>query len=38
MMNDHIWLLRISEVYKNKRYILWLAPDTAKSAGTLVER
>lgn len=38
MIDDHIWLLNISELYKDKRYILWLTPDTAKTAGTPVER
>jgi len=38
MMNDHIWLLNIAEIFKDKRYILWLTPDTSKVAGTLVER
>jgi len=38
MMNDHIWLLNVAEIFKDKRYIVWLTPDTSKVAGTLVER
>lgn len=38
MMDDHIWLLKISEVFGGSRYILWLTPGTAKSSGTIVER
>lgn len=38
MMDDHIWLLKISEVFASKRYILWLTPGGSKSSGTIVER
>jgi hypothetical protein len=38
MMDDHIWLLKISEIFASKRYILWLTPGTSKNSGTLVER
>lgn len=38
MMVDHIWLLEISEIFKNSRYILWIAPDKAAASGTAVER
>ena len=37
-MDDHIWLLEIDEIYDEKRYILWLTPDTSTSGGTIVER
>ena len=38
MMQDSIWLLDISNIFKNSRYILWLAPDRATQSGTAVER
>jgi len=38
IMVDHIWLQKISEIFENKRYILWLTPDTSTSGGTVVER
>ena len=38
MMDDHIWLLKISQVFASKRYILWLTPGASKTSGTLVER
>jgi len=38
MMVDHIWLLEISEIFKNSRYILWFTPDRATQTGTAVER
>jgi hypothetical protein len=38
MMDDHIWLLKISELFSGSRYILWLTPGTNKVPGTVVER
>lgn len=38
MMEDHIWLLDIGEIFKNSRYILWLTPDRATSSGSATER
>ena len=38
MMNDHIWLLKISELFSSSRYILWITPGTNKVPGTVVER
>ena len=38
MMEDHIWLQRIDELFASSRYILWLTPQTDKSSGTAVER
>jgi len=38
IMEDHIWLQKIDELFENKRHILWLTPDTATSGGTVVER
>lgn len=38
MMEDHIWLLDIGEIFKHSRYILWLTPDRATQSGSLVER
>ena len=29
MMEDHIWMLDISSIFKISRYILWLTPDRA---------
>jgi len=38
MMEDHIWLLNISEIFENSRYILCLTPDRATSSGSAIER
>ena len=38
MINDHIWLLKISELFSKSRYILWLSPGANKVPGTVVER
>ena len=38
IMQDHIWLLKTSELFENKRHILWLTPDTSTSGGTVIER
>ena len=38
MMNDHIWLLKISELFSGSRYILWLTPGANKVPGTVIER
>jgi len=38
IMEDHIWLQKIDEIFTDKRYILWLTPDTSSSGGTVVER
>jgi len=38
IMEDHIWLQKIDELFENKRYILWLTPDTSTSGGSMVER
>jgi hypothetical protein len=38
MMDDHIWLIKIGQVFASKRYILWLTPGSSKTSGTLVER
>lgn len=38
IMEDHIWLQKIDELFENKRYILWLTPDTSTGGGTVVER
>jgi hypothetical protein len=38
IMVDHIWLQKISEIFQEKRYILWLTTDTSTSGGSLVER
>ena len=38
IMEDHIWLQKIDELFVSKRYILWLTPDTSTSGGTVVER
>jgi TRAP-type C4-dicarboxylate transport system permease large subunit len=38
MMVDNIWLLEISEIFKNSRYVLWFTPDRAAQSGTAVER
>lgn len=38
MMDDHIWLLNISEIFAQSRYILWLSPGASKTPGTIVER
>ena len=29
MMEDHIWMLDIGQIFKQSRYILWLTPDRA---------
>ena len=29
MMEDHVWMLDIGQIFKNSRYILWLTPDRA---------
>ena len=29
MMEDHIWMLDIGQIFKHSRYILWLTPDRA---------
>lgn len=38
IMLDHIWLQKVEEIFADKRYILWLTPDTSTSGGTVVER
>jgi hypothetical protein len=38
IMEDHIWLQKIDELFVNKRYILWLTPDTSTTGGTIIER
>ena len=38
IMEDHIWLQKIDELFESKRYILWLTPDTSTGGGTVVER
>ena len=38
MMEDHIWMLDIGEIFKHSRYILWLTPDSATQSGTAIER
>ena len=38
IMEDHIWLQKIDELFENRRYILWLTPDTSTGGGTAVER
>ena len=38
IMEDHIWLQKIDELFESKRYILWLTPDTSTGGGSLVER
>jgi len=38
IMEDHIWLQKIDELFENKRYILWLTPDTSTGGGSLIER
>ena len=38
LMDNHDWLLDIKELYKDKRYILWLTPDTTAGSGTNMER
>jgi len=38
IMQDHIWLQKIDELFESKRYILWLTPDTSTSGNTIVER
>jgi hypothetical protein len=38
MMEDHIWMLDIGEIFKHSRYILWLTPDSASQSGTAIER
>jgi len=38
MMKDFSWLLQIDELYDNKRYILWMSPDSVSAGGTIVER
>jgi hypothetical protein len=38
IMEDHIWILKCDELFMNKRYILWLTPDTSTSGSTVIER
>lgn len=38
IMEDHIWLQKIDELFEGSRYILWLTPDTSTTGGTVVER
>ena len=38
MMEDHIWMLDIGEIFKHSRYILWLTPDSASQSGSAIER
>ena len=38
MMEDHIWMLDIGEIFKHSRYILWLTPDRATQSGGVIER
>jgi Ion transport protein len=38
MMDDHIWLLNIAELFKGSRYILWLTPGGSQASGSIVER
>lgn len=38
MIDDCHWLLEISDVFKNDRYILWLTPASTDKSGTVVER
>lgn len=37
-MEDHIWLQKIDELFEDKRYILWLTPDTSTGGGSVIER
>lgn len=37
-MVDHVWLQKTDELFDNKRYILWMTPDTSSAGGTIVER
>ena len=38
MMNDHIWMLEIKEIFQHSRYILSITPDAINSSGKSVER
>ena len=38
IMDDHIWLLKIDEIFSDKRYILWLTLDTSTNSVSSVER
>ena len=38
IMQDHIWLQKIDELFESKRYIMWLTPDTSTSGNSLIER
>ena len=38
MMNDHIWMLEINEIFQQSRYILSITPDAINSSGKTVER
>ena len=38
IMEDHIWLQKIDEIFASKRHILWLTPDTSTSGGSPMER
>ena len=38
MMEDHIWMLDIGDIFEHSRYILWLTPDSATQSGSMVER
>jgi len=38
MMDDHIWLLNVGEIFKQSRYILWLTPGGSRASGSIVER
>lgn len=38
MMTDNLGLLQLDQLFKDKRYILWLTPGGAQVSGTIVER
>ena len=38
IMEDHIWIWKIKDLFKHQRYILWLTPDTSTSGGTVIEQ
>ena len=38
IMEDHIWLQKISELFVSNRYILWLTPDNATQSNSALER
>jgi len=38
IMEDHIWIWKIEDLFQHERYILWLTPDTNTTHSTVIEQ